>query len=674
VPTGSLDESAQSLDAMRLGGLLKDWMDDLKEKRSAACPRCRKPLDPLRAPAVSVIEGRITHFCSPTCREQFLNRSEPAQAKRVEKEASDRPDAETRRDDDTRGEVDTLPASTTSVRNLYRSKLLTHQLIRTGTFTSLAILTTVLPPYLGGRLLVALAALGLAVHLVLNLVQHHSRNPARLMEALAPFFASTAVLVTVFFGLSPRVAGVVALMMLAAESAGHLLELTFRLRSGVLVAVEGRSKVSLASSWRDNSEMASRIRRISIALHWARYPLALAIGTAVFFITAGSLLHSLLAGATALLAVNPRTLRMATGDAHLRAALLASRRGVSIRDAFEIGRGASAQVVLFMAKRSLLKHDLSVVDWKTAEQADEEKLIDALHAVESNATGRFATAIRQFTKSRKARASSPVSVERIPGAGVMSDTPWGKVVCGSRELLLENGISTALMEPQADTIESSGRRAVFLAVNDRVAAVFGVEEAFLPNVPEEILKIQRLGLAPQLMTSASVKTATALGERLRIETVYFDAPEENVGELLQRAADTGARVILVGHGPAFEENLRGAETSIAVLGKASTQAGLDARQADLSVIPWLFRVLKRAEWSARVNFAAGTASALVGLGTAISWVAPGTALFVASMNALVAASCTFNAPFPYLSRLASTAAAPLRGLGNLTRRLKTITR
>jgi HEAT repeat protein len=34
---------------------------------TASCPTCGKPLDPLRAPSVKVISGRITAFCSPVC-------------------------------------------------------------------------------------------------------------------------------------------------------------------------------------------------------------------------------------------------------------------------------------------------------------------------------------------------------------------------------------------------------------------------------------------------------------------------------------------------------------------------------------------------------------------------------------------------------------------------------
>jgi hypothetical protein len=45
---------------------------------SQQCPGCNRPIDPLRAPAVSVLSGKIVHFCSSMCREAFLDRAPKA--------------------------------------------------------------------------------------------------------------------------------------------------------------------------------------------------------------------------------------------------------------------------------------------------------------------------------------------------------------------------------------------------------------------------------------------------------------------------------------------------------------------------------------------------------------------------------------------------------------------
>ena len=37
---------------------------------SHQCPQCRKPVDPLRARAVALIDGHFLYFCSTSCRER----------------------------------------------------------------------------------------------------------------------------------------------------------------------------------------------------------------------------------------------------------------------------------------------------------------------------------------------------------------------------------------------------------------------------------------------------------------------------------------------------------------------------------------------------------------------------------------------------------------------------
>ena len=122
-----------------------------------------------------------------------------------------------------------------------------------------------------------------------------------------------------------------------------------------------------------------------------------ALGT--YFLSSGTPSDALLAGATALLALNPRTLRMATGDAHLGAALRAIEKDMLVRDAHAVDSLAETRVVLFIAKRSLIKDKKTIVDWQTSKSIEEQTALDALYAAEANATGAIAAAIREFAMS-----------------------------------------------------------------------------------------------------------------------------------------------------------------------------------------------------------------------------------------------------------------------------------
>ncbi len=644
-------------------------MTNLNDMTPPTCPQCGTPIDRLRAPAVSVIDGQMTHFCSSECRERHLNRKQLEIKQEIpSSDTAFEPEAEA----DSSHPLPTELAS--SPHSVYRSKLLIHQLIPTIGYSIIIAVIIIMPPLFNGALQLALAGLVMASHLGLTLWKEHQNSWLRILESLAPIIASCGMIASAFLGQSRRTAAIGASVIVLIHTAGVLLEILGRHRSGVLAAVEGAPRLSLPSSWRDNSETASRIRTVSIALQWCRYPVAVAVGIAAFVISSGEILAALFGGITALTALSPRMLRMSTGDAHLGAALLASIRGMGIRDAFVVERIARSKVVLLIGKRSVLHRELSVVDWKVEDDIDERSVIDALHAVETNTHGRMAEAVSRYTRSRKARASSPVTVERHPGLGVESDTPWGRVLCGSRRFLLENDVSTALMDPHAAAIESSGRRAIFTAVDGRLAAVFGLEERFDDEVKAAMLRLQHMGIAPHLLTSANVQAGAALGERLGIETVYFDTSEEDMGEILKRLADSGARVILVGHGPAFEEHLQEARATIAVVGAEPTQAGVDARHASFSDIPWLIRVAKRSDESVVRNLISASAVILAGLGLGLSWFSFRVVLAVTVMATLAAAGSTWNAPYPLLDRLRKNLIAPLRMLARRVVRLRTQSR
>jgi Cu+-exporting ATPase len=352
---------------------------------------------------------------------------------------------------------------------------------------------------------------------------------------------------------------------------------------------------------------------------------------------------------------------MATGDAHLRVVLLAALRRVRLRDADAVQRAADADSVLFASERTLFARDLAVSDWQTTETVPPRTALDALATLEADVPGRIAAAVRAFVADQKARAASNAEVIQLPGEGLVGDTPWGNVMCGTRSLLLKSGISTGLLEQQAALIETGGRRAIFLAIEDSVAAVFAVEERFAPAAEESIQQLRRMGLETAMITSAEVAAAQGIADRLGIDTVYFETPEEKMGETLHHIGDSGGKPVLVGRGIAFEEHFRAAHAAISLDDAGTTsQAGFDAAGSNLKVIPYLMRISRRAHQSAVTNLVLAIGTGLFGTGLAVAGAAPSLFLIVGAASFLVSAGCTFNAPFPALERVYETAARFIR--------------
>lgn len=662
-------------------------MIDHNENKSC-CPHCGKDVDPLRAPAVSVIAGKIAHFCSPSCREQHLQRDTvsppPASAGSETPEGDTSPEtpqssAPAARSDKDKwateqsegprvsqgnapppSNLEIRPFQPRRLRGLVRFSFLKTDLISLA-LRCLLLIIALAAPYFSGKnqiitpLLVGLGALGIGIQ---SGFRHRRRGLAIVAEHIATPLAAVAVLLSALGSTSSWDASIVAASLLLTEGIGRILEMAGRMRSGVEQVIEGTNSTALSSAWRDNSPLAASLRRFSLFLDWARFPLAAAAGLFVYFVYDHSLASALIGTSTALIALGPRAIRLSTGDAHLSAALLASARGIIIRDAHVLDKLAGSRLVLFMASRSLFRRKASVVDWSMENQSARELALRALGSLEYKEKGRIPQAISAYVESCGVQFSPADEVTKIKGKGLLGDTEVGPALAGNRMLLLENGISTALLEDKAKIIEKSGRRALFLAVNGAATAVFGLEETPKRGTETIALKLKSLGFEPILMTSSEIVPAQSIGARLGIDSVRFGVRDEQVGELIGALSQTGEQTTLVGNGPSFEEHLGAASASIAVGGETNTtQAGVDARQVEIDSLPWLFKVAKRAKISAEANLVLSSSVMTVGMALALGWFSPYTVVFAAALAFGASALNTVNGPYRRLDNFLSKTSA-----------------
>lgn len=504
---------------------------------------------------------------------------------------------------------------------------------------------------LGSLLLPGISALVAVAAMATGLVRERRSGIGRMVDSASAPIAALAIAGAQVLEGGGRLLPVLALALLAVERLGRLLEMAGRARSGVLDVILGAGPSLLASEWRDNSVPAARVRRVAIFLEWARFPLA--AGTAFLAWTAGSEQAgpSVLAGAVTLMALNPRVLRMTTGDAHLTVALEAARRGVVIRDAHAVHRVGTTRVVLFMARRTLLEKDLEVVDWQVVDGGEERRVAAALWEAESGLEGRFAAAITGFLSRRYPAGRGPVEAEAVPGKGIKADTSEGRIVCGTREVVMDEGLSTAPWEEWAAEVEKTGRRAFFVALDGAMAAIFAVEEKPIPGVVEVMRELAIMGFDPAITTTAEVDAATALGARMGIDYIVFDSREEDLDSVLHGISASGERVLLVGKGRAFEENLRTATAAMALGSEGHSMAGVDARGGRLDSVVRILASARSARRSVVANLAVALVALGIGVGLATNWHYAQAVVLTGALASLSSAFSTYNGPYRTVGRI-----------------------
>ena len=134
--------------------------------------------------------------------------------------------------------------------------------------------------------------------------------------------------------------------------------------------------------------------------------------------------------------------------------------------------------------------------------------------------------------------------------------------------------------------------------------------------------------------------------------VRFETPESALGTVLAGIRESGDNALLVGHGTAFEEHLRGAAAALAIGGDAPTQAGVNAQGKDCEIIPWMVKTAKRTKRSIEINTVAATAAVIIGLALSLGWFSPLIVVFATALSSGSAALSTLNGPYPFFERLA----------------------
>jgi Cu+-exporting ATPase len=136
------------------------------------------------------------------------------------------------------------------------------------------------------------------------------------------------------------------------------------------------------------------------------------------------------------------------------------------------------------------------------------------------------------------------------GRGVTGVVDGHRVAVGRRSWLVDTtGANTpADLQAAADDAESAGRTPVWVAIDDRIAAVIVVADAIKDSAAEAISALRELGLAPILLTGDNSRAADAVARELGISDVIAEVLPADKVDHVKRLQAEGRVVAMVGDG------------------------------------------------------------------------------------------------------------------------------
>ncbi|MBB3191187.1 heavy metal translocating P-type ATPase [Halomonas cerina] len=293
----------------------------------------------------------------------------------------------------------------------------------------------------------------------------------------------------------------------------------------------------------------------------------IAVITALAWFNVGTeprVIHMLVTATTVLIIACPCALGLATPISTMVGVGKAAEHGVLVRSG-EALQTASRLTTLVVDKTGTLTEGRPRVTEAEVLTGDEQDVLSLVAALERGSEHPLAAALMAHAEAREVAPAGITGFDTITGGGVKATTADGRpLLLGNARLLEEAGVDLARGRDIAADLEEKARSVVYLAVDGRLAAVFGISDPLRHDTREAVRRLQADGLKVVMLTGDNAHTAAAIAREVGIDDFRAGLLPEDKHAEIERLQAEGEVVGMVGDGINDAPALARAEVGFAI--------------------------------------------------------------------------------------------------------------
>lgn len=268
-----------------------------------------------------------------------------------------------------------------------------------------------------------------------------------------------------------------------------------------------------------------------------------------------------------------------------------------------VGRGAGVGVLIKNAEalEIMEKVDTLVVD-KTGTLTEGKPSVTSIVASDGftdDEVLRLAAAVERASEHPLARAvvdaaeRDGLSIPDVTdfdspvGRGVLGTVEGRRVVLGSADFLLSQGLNTSALTEEADRLRADGATAIFIGVDSEVAGIFAIADPIKKTTPHALEALRAEGIEVVMLTGDNRVTAEAVARTLGIDRVEAEVLPDHKSDIVKSLRQDGRIVAMAGDGVNDAPALAAADVGLAMSSGtdvAMESAGVTLLNGDLTGI------------------------------------------------------------------------------------------
>lgn len=344
-------------------------------------------------------------------------------------------------------------------------------------------------------------------------------------------------------------------------------------------------------------------------------PVAIILGLLLWW-WSGDILRAI----TMLIIFCPCVMVLATPTALVASIGNAALAGSLVKKGATVEALSNADMVIFDKTGTLTLGEPHMVSAIPYGNTSEEFLVRCAASAEKFSEHPIGKAVVRAAAGRNITIPEPDSCEILPGLGVKARSGGHEFLLGRPKMFADLGISLPRdSEEKIRTLSSGGRSVILVTINQQLSGFLVFEDTIRENAQTTIALLHRAGIRTVLVTGDNRDATAMVAQKVGITEIYADVmPQEKVA-IVKRFQAEGRRVVFVGDGVNDGPALATADVGVA-MGLAGTDVAIETADVallsdDLSKLPHLFTISRKAIRTIRQNlfFAVGVLVIAVGL-------------------------------------------------------------
>ena len=222
--------------------------------------------------------------------------------------------------------------------------------------------------------------------------------------------------------------------------------------------------------------------------------------------------------------------------------------GVLIKDAESLEIMKKVDTLVVDKTGTLTEGKPQLTSVHTTNGASEEEVLQVAASVERASEHPLAEALVSGAAKRNITLKDVSDFQSLTGRGIQGMVDKRRIALGNQQLFDELGIDTTPLKDHAETLRTEGQTVMFLAINDVISGILGVEDPIKSSSAEAVATLKKQGMQLVMLTGDNRTTALAVAQKLGIEHIEAGVLPERKNDVIKRLQKDGHIVAMAGDG------------------------------------------------------------------------------------------------------------------------------